>query len=79
MDSGQKATAGSVGIVLAALAAFIGIDFAPPSVGKYTADQSTVIQLLGADEVYAAGGAQAAAMFAYGAAGSEPQAGAVPC
>ncbi|QAY62351.1 histidinol dehydrogenase [Xylanimonas allomyrinae] len=35
--------------------------------------------LLGVDEVYAVGGAQAVAMFAYGAAGSEPQDGAVLC
>lgn len=33
--------------------------------------------LLGVEEVYAVGGAQAVAMFAYGAAGSEPQDGAV--
>src|SRR5690606_19242369 len=51
MDKGQKTTAGIVGIVLAALAVFIGIDFNPASVEKYTADQSTVIQLLGQDEV----------------------------
>ncbi len=51
MDKGQKATAGVVGIVLAALAVFVGVDFAPPSVEQYTADQSTVIQLLGKDEV----------------------------
>src|SRR5690606_6222092 len=58
MDKGQKTTAGIVGIVLAALAVFIGVDFNPPSVEKYTADQSTVIQLLGQDEVtWVAGGA----------------------
>lgn len=58
MDKGQKTTAGIVGIVLAAIAAFIGIDFAPASVEQYTADQSTVIQLLGQDEVvWVAGGA----------------------
>lgn len=51
MDKGQKATAGIVGIVLAVLAAFVGTSFAPPSVEQYTADQSAVIQLLGADEV----------------------------
>lgn len=51
MDKGQKTTAGIVGIVLAALAVVLGIDFNPPSVEKYTADQSTVIQLLGKDEV----------------------------
>ncbi|WP_309129360.1 hypothetical protein [Microbacterium sp.] len=51
MDKGQKATAGVVGIVLAALALVLGIDFDPPSVEQYTADQSAVIQLLGKDEV----------------------------
>ncbi len=35
--------------------------------------------LLGIDEVYAVGGAQAVAMFAYGAAGSEPQDGVRLC
>lgn len=35
--------------------------------------------LLGVDEVYAVGGAQAIAMFAYGARGSEPQDGAILC
>ncbi|PQZ61228.1 MULTISPECIES: hypothetical protein [unclassified Microbacterium] len=51
MDKGQKTTAGIVGVALAALAVFIGVDFAPPSVEQYTADQSAVIQLLGKDEV----------------------------
>ncbi|MGM7666032.1 hypothetical protein [Microbacterium sp. A93] len=51
MDKGQKATAGVIGIVLAVLATVIGVDFNPPSVEQYTADQSTVIQLLGQDEV----------------------------
>ncbi len=35
--------------------------------------------LLGVDEVYAVGGAQAVAMFAYGAVGSEPQDGEMLC
>lgn len=51
MDKGQKATAGVIGIVLAAAAVALGIDYNPPSVEQYTADQSTVIQLLGQDEV----------------------------
>ncbi|WP_345185646.1 hypothetical protein [Microbacterium panaciterrae] len=51
MSKGQKTTAGIVGIVLAALAVVLGIDFNPPSVEQYTADQSTVIQLLGQDKV----------------------------
>ncbi|MFJ4164574.1 hypothetical protein ACIPY5_03380 [Microbacterium sp. NPDC089698] len=51
MDKGQKTIAGIVGIALAALAVVLGIDFTPPSVEQYTADQSTVIQLLGKDQV----------------------------
>lgn len=58
MDKGQKATAGILGIVLAAVATYFGADFNPPSVEQYTADQSAVIQLLGQDEVtWVAGGA----------------------
>jgi len=57
MDKGQKTTAGIVGIVLAALAVVLGVDFDPPSAEQYTADQSAVIQLLGKDEVvWVAGG-----------------------
>lgn len=57
MDKGQKATAGIIGVVLAAVAVALGIDYNPPSVEQYTADQSTVIQLLGQDEVvWVAGG-----------------------
>ncbi|MFK3679355.1 hypothetical protein ACI2IP_16660 [Microbacterium sp. NPDC090218] len=51
MDKGQKTTAGIVGVVLAALAVVLGVDFAPASVEQYNADQSAVIQLLGKDEV----------------------------
>lgn len=51
MSKGQKTTAGIVGIALAALAVVLGIDFKPASVEQYTADQSTVIQLLGKDQV----------------------------
>lgn len=51
MSKGQKTTAGIVGVVLALLATVIGVDFNPPSVEKYTADQSAVILMLGRDEV----------------------------
>ncbi|WP_417512424.1 hypothetical protein [Microbacterium sp.] len=51
MDKGQKTTAGIVGVVLAVAAVALGIDYNPSSVEQYTADQSTVIQLLGQDEV----------------------------
>ncbi|MGB4137415.1 MAG: hypothetical protein WA971_12675 [Microbacterium sp.] len=57
MDKGQKTTAGIIGIVLAAAAVLFGIDYSPASVEQYSADQSTVIQLLGQDEVvWVAGG-----------------------
>ncbi len=52
MSKNQKAIVGVVGIVLAAGSVALGIDYNPPSVEKYTADQSTVIQLLGKDEVH---------------------------
>lgn len=51
MDKGQKTTAGIIGVVLAGAAIMLGIDYNPASVEQYTADQSTVIQLLGQDEV----------------------------
>lgn len=51
MDGRQKGIAGAVGVVLAVIATIVGVDANPPSVEKYTADQSTVIQLLGADVV----------------------------
>jgi hypothetical protein len=41
MDPKNKKIAGGVGVVLAALAAFIGIDFSPPSVEQYTKDMNT--------------------------------------
>lgn len=52
----------------------------PPQAADGGLPNATILAacaLLGVDEVYAAGGAQAVAMFAYGAAGSEPQDGAV--
>ncbi|MGW9626866.1 hypothetical protein [Microbacterium sp. NPDC055521] len=51
LDGRQKTIAGAVGIVLAVIATIVGVDTNPPSVEQYTADQSTVIQLLGKDEV----------------------------
>lgn len=57
MSKSQKSIAGIIGIALAAVAAIVGVDFNPPSVEKYTADQSAVIQLLGKDDVvWVAGG-----------------------
>ena len=58
MGKGQKATAGIIGIALAVIAVVFGIDFDPPSVEQYTADQSAVIQLLGKDEVFWVDGGQ---------------------
>lgn len=51
MNGKQKGIAGTIGIVVALAAVALGIDYNPPSVEKYTADQSTVIQLLGKDQV----------------------------
>ncbi len=51
MSGTQKGIAGAVGVVVAVAAVALGIDFNPPSVEEYTADQSTVIQLLGEDDV----------------------------
>lgn len=41
MDPKNKKIAGGVGVALAAVAAFIGIDFNPPSVEQYTQDMNT--------------------------------------
>jgi hypothetical protein len=41
MDPKNKKIAGGIGVALAALATFIGIDFNPPSVEKYTQDMNT--------------------------------------
>src|SRR4029078_8636965 len=40
MDQKNKKIAGGIGVALAALAAFIGIDFNPPSVEQYTQDMN---------------------------------------
>lgn len=57
MSKQQKGIAGALGAIVAIVAVAIGIDYDPPSVEQYTADQSTVIQILGKDEVvWSAGG-----------------------
>ena len=58
MGKTQKGIAGAVGIVVALIAVAAGIDFNPASVEKYTADKQAVIQLLGEDKVYYAGGGE---------------------
>jgi hypothetical protein len=40
MDPKNKKIAGGIGVVLAAIAAFIGVDFNPPSVEQYTKDMN---------------------------------------
>ena len=40
MDPKNKKIAGGIGVVLAAIAAFIGVDFNPPSVEQYTQDMN---------------------------------------
>ncbi|WP_167051909.1 hypothetical protein [Salinibacterium sp. ZJ77] len=52
MSKGQKGLAGTIAIILAVVATALGADFNPASVEKYTAEQSTVIQLLGEDRVH---------------------------
>lgn len=58
MGKTQKGVAGAVGIVVALIAVVAGIDFNPASVEKYTAEKQAVIQLLGEDKVYYAGGGE---------------------
>lgn len=58
MSKQQKGWAGGVGIVLAVIAVLLGINYDPPSQEEYTADQQAVIQLLGEDHVYWAGGGE---------------------
>ena len=58
MSKQQKGWAGGVGIVLALVAVALGVNYDPPSKEEYTADQQAVIQLLGEDHVYWAGGGE---------------------
>jgi histidinol dehydrogenase len=60
----------------------IAVTTPPSSSNDEGLPDSTILAtcaILGVDEVYAVGGAQAVAMFAYGAVGSEPQDGDVLC
>ena len=52
MDGKQKAIAGSVGIVLAAVAAWFGLSLNPPSVEQYSAESNIVKELTGEDLVF---------------------------
>ncbi|MEV4999535.1 hypothetical protein [Nocardioides sp. LML1-1-1.1] len=58
MSKQQKGWAGGVGIVLALVAVALGVNYDPPSVEKYTAEKMAVVQLLGEDKVYWAGGGE---------------------
>ena len=58
MGKTQKGVAGAVGIVVALAAVALGIDFNPASVERYTAERQAVVQLLGEDKVYWAGGGE---------------------
>ncbi len=58
MGKTQKGIAGAVGVVVALIAVAAGIDFNPASIEKYTAEKQAVIQLLGEDKVYYAGGGE---------------------
>lgn len=56
MSKQQKGWAGGVGVVLALVAVALGVNYDPPSVEEYTAEKQAVVQLLGEDKVYWAGG-----------------------
>lgn len=58
MSKQQKGWAGGVGIVLALVAVALGVNYDPPSVEEYTAEKQAVVQLLGEDKVYWAGGGE---------------------
>lgn len=52
MDGKQKAIAGSIGVVIAAVAVFaFGADYAPPSQEQFAAEENIMVQLTGKDEV----------------------------
>jgi hypothetical protein len=50
MDPKNKKIAGGIGVVLAAAAALIGVDFNPPSVEQYTKDMNTCAAQIKANE-----------------------------
>lgn len=52
MDAKQKGIAGGIAIAVAAVAAYFGISFDPPSVEQYTEESNIVEQLTGQDLVY---------------------------
>ncbi len=52
LDSKQKGIAGTLGIVVAAIAIWLGADFNPPSVEQYSEETNIVEQLTGQDVVY---------------------------
>ncbi|HVK28861.1 MAG TPA: hypothetical protein VM575_10995 [Nocardioides sp.] len=58
MSKQQKGWAGGVGVVLALVAVALGVNYDPPSIEKYTAEKQAVVQLLGEDKVYWAGGGE---------------------
>src|SRR3954454_16160384 len=50
MDPKNKKTAGGIGVVLAAAATLIGVDFNPPSVEQYTKDMNTCASQIKANQ-----------------------------
>src|SRR3954470_2896483 len=50
MDPKNKKIAGGIGVVLAAVATFIGVDFNPPSVEQYTKDMNTCASQIKANQ-----------------------------
>jgi hypothetical protein len=52
MDAQQKGIAGGVAIAVAAVAAYFGMSFDPPSVEQYSEETNIIQQLTGEDLVY---------------------------
>lgn len=52
MDGKQKAIAGSIGVVVAVVAAIFGTSFNPPSTEQYAEETNIIQQLTGTDEVF---------------------------
>jgi len=48
----QKGLVGAVGVIALLIAGYVGIDFNPPSIEKYTAETETVESLMGINNVY---------------------------
>lgn len=52
MDKKQKAIAGGLGVVVMAIATYIGVDLDAPSIEQYTEESNQVVQITGQDLVF---------------------------